>query len=528
MRRTLILLVLGVAVAAAIAFALGRMQATEQDLSEAPERRATVPSVPEAPSSLQLRLVLPTDALTDALDQAMPGSHRIEGRQRICIDVREKVRESVREQVGGDLGRLLGDLAGQIADEAAGPRTREVCQDVDYDVTIRKNGAPRVRSTGDALEVVLPIAAEGRAGFPGELARALGFDARNFRGALDAIARVSLDLTSDWCPRIAADADFRWTDKAQLELVDGWWIDIDKPAGAELRRRIEAGIAALDDTVTCDMVRDAIAPEWREIDVALPVPDAGDDLAHLHVRPTGAGFSGIDYGTDRVAAAVQIDGVTELRSGPAPGTSRRLDLPRLERIDTTANRVEINLPVRLGYDRLVTELNRQLAGKTFTGTVPSGDARVTVEEVTLYPSGDRLAAGLRFTADLDTRILDTSGWAYLAARPVLSKDGSTLRLKDVTLTRQLDNELWSLLSGIFKDQIAGQVTQSAVFPLDEAVEAARDHLATALHDLEDETGIRVSLDDPEIALTALVPAAEALEAVARFRTRAEVSAVSLR
>jgi hypothetical protein len=38
----------------------------------------------------------------------------------------------------------------------------------------------------------------------------------------------------------------------------------------------------------------------------------------------------------------------------------------------------------------------------------------------------------------------------------------------------------------------------------------------------------VALEDPDIALTALVPAAEALEAVARFRTRAEVTVLSLR
>ncbi len=528
MRRLLVLLVIVAALAAGAAVWLGRMQATDADLSEAPERRAVVPSVPEAPSSLQVRLVLPAAGLADALDRAMPENHRIAGRQRVCVDVVEKVRESVQEQVGGDLGRLLGDLAGRVADEAAGSRTREVCQDVDYDVTIRKNGAPKVRSTGQALEVVLPIAAEGQAGFPGELARALGFDRKNFRGALDAIARVSVDLSSDWCPTVSAEADFRWTDKAQFELLDGWWIDIDKPAGAELRRRIEEGIAALDGIVTCDTVRGALAPQWREVNLALPVPEAGEDVAHLHVRPTGAGFSGIDYGADRISAAIQIDGVTELRSGPAPADGRPLDLPRLERIDTTANRVDINLPVRLDYGTLVGELNRQLAGRTFTGAIPSGEARVTIEEVTVYPSGDRLAAGVRFTADLDARLLGTSGWAYLAARPVLSEDGSRLTLEDVALTRQLDNELWSLLSGIFNDQIAEQITKAAVLPLDDAVAVARTQLDAALDDLRSKTGIEIALDDPRITLTALVPAAEALEAVARFSTRAEVSVVSLR
>jgi hypothetical protein len=524
-RRVLFLLVAGLSIAAGLVFFVGREGARlrEGDVSEAPERRALVPAVPEAPSSLQVRLVLPTASIAAALDHAMPEDHRIAGRQRVCVDAAATVRDQVGARIGGDLGRLLGDLAGEVAREAAGTGTGTLCQDVDYDVTIRKAGPPRAVSTGRSLEITLPIAVEGRAGVPGDLARALGFDSRAFRGGLEAIARVSADLDANWCPRLTATGDFFWTDRAQFEIVDGTWIDIDQPAGFELSRRIEQGIAALDGVVTCAMVRDAVAPEWRE--TALPLPEA-EGLAHLHIRPTGAGFSGIDYGAEAITAAIRIDAVTELRSGPAPAAAAPRDLPPLERIAPSADVVEINLPVRLGYDTLVAELNRQLAGRTFTGRTPAGEARVTVEEVTLYPSGDRLAAGLRFAAGHDSRALSASGWAYLAARPVLDADGRTIRLEDVALTRQVDNELWSLLSGIFNDQIAAQIARNAVFPLDAPIAAAEAQLAAALETLEAETGLRVRLADPDIALTALVPAAEALEAVARFRTRAEVTVLS--
>lgn len=524
-RRVLFLLIAGVAIAAAVTIGRDRVQLREGDLSEAPERRALVPAVPEAPSSLQVRLVLPTASIAAALDRAMPEDHRIAGRQRVCVDAAATVRDQVGARIGGDLGRLLGDLAGEVAREAAGTQSGQLCQDVDYDVTIRKAGRPVVRSTGDALEFVVPIAVEGRAGVPGDLARATGFDSRAFRGGLEAIARVSADLDGNWCPRLTATGDFRWTDRAQFEIVDGTWIDIDQPAGFELSRRIEQGIAALDGIVTCAMVRDALAPHWRETALPLPVPQA-EGLAYLHIRPTGAGFSGIDYGAEAITAAIRIDAVTEVRSGPVPAASAPTGLPPLERIDAGADRIEVNLPVRLGYDTLVAELNRQFAGRTFTGQTPAGEARVTVEEVTLYPSGDRLAAGLRFAAGHDSRALSASGWAYLAARPVLDADGRTIRLEDVALTRQVDNELWSLLSGIFNDQIAAQIERTAVFPLEAPIAAAKAQLTTTMTALEAETGLRVTLADPDIALTALVPAAEALEAVARFRTRAEVTVLS--
>ncbi len=523
-RRLLLLTVVLAALAFGATQLLDRARMAEGDLSQPPERLALAPSIPEAPSSLQLRLVLPTAALTAALDREMPTDHRISGTQRVCIDVQTAVRDRVGAELGGELGQLLGNLAGELAREAAGTRSGQLCQDVTYDIAIRRNGAPRVRGTGDALEITLPIAVDGRAGIPGDLARSLGFDSRAFRGAIDVIARVTADLEPNWCPRLSAEGDFRWTDRARLEIVDGTWIDIDQPAGLELRRRIAQGIAALDGLVTCGTVRDAIAPEWREI--ALPLPGA-ETLGHLLVRPTGAGFSGIDYGAEAISAALQVDAVTELRTGPPP-EPRLLDLPQLARIGTAANRVDVNLPIRLGYDQLTAELNRQLAGRTFTGRTPAGEARVTVEEVTLYPSGDRLAAGLRFTASHDSRMLGASGWAYLAARPVISDDGRTLRLADVALTRQVDNDLWALLSNVFNDQIAARIAEEAVFPLDPAIATARTQLTAALADLEARTGVRVTLSDPDIALTTVVPAAEALEAVARFRTRAEVTVRSLR
>jgi hypothetical protein len=184
----------------------------------------------------------------------------------------------------------------------------------------------------------------------------------------------------------------------QFEIVDGVWIDVDGPAGFELRRRIAQGVEALDTVVTCAMVRDAVAPSgarslWRCL-----IPQAGEDAAHLFLRPTGAGFSGIDHGTEAIAAAIRIDGVTEIRSGPPPATLSPLELPaaRTDR-GTGANTVEINLPVRLGYDRLAAELNRALGGREFVGQTPAGEVRLTVEEVTVYPSGAqacRRASGL--------------------------------------------------------------------------------------------------------------------------------------
>jgi hypothetical protein len=528
MRKSIILLAMSVTVAAAVALGISRLEVSERDLSEAPPREATDPSLPAGPSSVQVSAVVSTAALTEGLDRAIPDSHRIEGTKSICSNTGDSVRDTVGQAVGGELGKRLGEFAGRVADDTMQTRFKEMCHNVNYAVTLVKTGNPEVRSSDQGLVILLPIGAEGDIGLPGELARILGLNKKSFRGALNALIDISLDITSDWCPEISAKVDFQWTENAQFEILDGWWIDIDRPAGAVLRRQIDKAIKDIDQKIGCDDIRNAVAPKWHQYNIALPLPEVGADAAHLTVRPTGAGYSGISYRPDSIAAAIQLDAMTEVIAGPAPADPGPLPLPPLERIDVSARHVDIHLPIRLGYDELDKELNRVFAGKTFTGNLPTGAAKVTIDRVTVYPSGNRLVAGLHFKANLDTRLLDVAGWAYLAARPVLSEDKQTIKLEDVSLTREVDNDLWSLLSDVFNTQIVAEIERSAVFDLEKPITEATAQLQKAVADFKEKSGIDISLENPEITLIAVAPAAQALEAVARFRTEAAVSVLSLK
>jgi hypothetical protein len=120
--------------------------------------------------------------------------------------------------------------------------------------------------------VSVPISATGQAGFTGDVAKALALDKKNFRGALNAFADISLDIGSDWCPALTASADFNWTNKAEFEIVHNWWINIDGEVGPKLKEKIQNAIADFKTKVTCDDVKKAVTPFWHSYSFPIAAP----------------------------------------------------------------------------------------------------------------------------------------------------------------------------------------------------------------------------------------------------------------
>jgi hypothetical protein len=370
-RRILLLLVAGLAIAAVVSRCprpRGRA-VREGDLSEAP-RSARRPLGPRGRvEPCRSASSCPPPPWPTRSTARCPRITASPGRQRVCVDAAPRC--AIRSgQVGGDLGRLLGDLAGR---SRATPRAR--ASGALPGRRLRRDhpqgGAAGGSRTGRGLEVVLPIAVEGRAGVPGELARALGFDSRSFRGAIEAVARVSADLDRNWCPRLTARATSAgstarssrsWTATGSTWTAGGLRAPPPDRAGHRGARRAR------------DLRHGARRhrAEWRENGVALPIPQADEDLAHLFVRPDrrrllrhrlrGRGHFCSDPHRRR-------DRTAHRARRPR---RRRLELPPLERIGARANTVDINLPVRLGYDSLAAELNRQLAGRDLHRPDPGG------------------------------------------------------------------------------------------------------------------------------------------------------------
>lgn len=491
--------------------AWARWTTRDHELSEKPQRSASSLALSSKPSSVQATATLEVAAITDAINKAIPTTFRIAGRQKVCAKLTEQIKKTIQKKVGGDVGKFLGEVTKFITDVITVDQIRDVCQDVDYHVDINRDGAVQVTSAGDHLHVSVPISATGQAGFTGDVAKALALDKKNFRGALNAFADISLDIGSDWCPAFTASADFNWTNKAEFEIVHNWWINIDGEVGPKLKEKIQNAIADFKTKVTCDDVKKAVTPFWHSYSFPIAAPGETGPTAFVTLTPIKIGFSGIHYEATALRVALGIDAITDVATTSVVPGAKSSDLPQLERISTTSNRLSITVPIRVGYDDAVATGSKLLKDKTFEADTPVGKVKLHIDEVSIYPSAGKLALGMHFVAEMGNKIPDTSGWVYLVAEPFVDEAGQVVRLKNVTFTRQLDNDLWSVLSAVFSGQIKRLIEEQATYDLKPDIARLRTKVNEQLADLATKQKIIIVIEDGFVGLKQINLAEKALE-----------------
>jgi hypothetical protein len=162
-------------------------------------------------------------------------------------------------------------------------------------------------------------------------------------------------------------------------------------------------------------------------------------------------------------------------------------------------------------------------GQDFAGETPAGKARVRVKQVTVYPSGTRLVVGMQFAAHFENRIADVDGWVYVAAEPWLDESTQTLKLRNISYTRDLDSKLWSVLSAIFRGPIQTALEQKAYLDLREPIKALRTRMKTDLASEANKQGIAIALDDSFAGLKQINIGEKMLEIVVGLQGTADVT-----
>lgn len=497
----------------------------DRELSTKPPHSASAQSLPRTPSSVQVTATFPVKAITDAINKAVPASFRVAGRQKVCAKLTEAIKQTIQKKVGGDVGKFLGKAVKFVTEVVTLNQTKEVCQDVDYHVDVNRGGPIQVTSARDHLRITVPISAFGQVEFTGDLAKALGLK-KNFRGALDAFADIRLDLGADWCPKLAVAADFNWTNKAEFEIVHKWWINIDGQVGPKLKDMIQKATEDLRKKLSCDDVKKAVSPYWHPYSFPIAGTVSSEPVAFVNLIPHAIGFSGIQYHTTALSLALGIEAVTEVAT-TAADAAQKIDLPPLARIPATANHINIVVPVRVTYAAVVAALTPLLKDKTFEATTQAGNIRLSIDQVLVYPSEGRLAVAMHFTARIGSRVFDTSGWVYMVAAPVLDETNQTLKVKDVAFTRQLDNDLWSVLSAVFSGQVKQLVESEGTYDLKPGITRLRGQLDEQLSELKRTQKIAIDLQTSFAGLKQVNIAAEALEVVVGLRGMAAITIDSL-
>ncbi len=455
--------------------------ARDRELSERPSRSALSAQNVPTDSSLQVSANVQYAALSDLLTRSVPESAGGEGRTTVCGDLNEEVKQTVQKAVGGHVGKFLGKVTKFITQVITVNQLRHVCQDVDYNYSIKREGVATVSGSPAALHIELPVSADGRAGFTGALAKALALDHKNFRGSLVAIADATVNLDTNWCPVLSAAVRFEWRDRAQLEIVHNVWLNVDGSVGPQISKAMEDALAKLRGTLTCDMVRQKVEEVWHPYPVQFNVPGGGT-AAILNFVPEKAAFSGVTYGPSAASLAIGLVGSVDLATVPSAARGPSA-IPTLERIPLTSDRISLALPVRVRWEDLSNAASNLVAGQVFGADSPAGHSSVTIDKIEVYPSGQQIALALHISASLPGKWLNSRGWVYLTAAPDVDPSTQTLRAANLHLTRELDNEAMSALTVILHGPIESFLQKHAIFDMKPAIQHGRAKMTKALASL---------------------------------------------
>jgi hypothetical protein len=477
------------------------------ELAERPAEQAA-PTVPvKEESFITLNALFPYKMLSQALTTALPAEIPLQGRERVCMNVERQVQKTVEERIGGDVGKFIGGVARIITKVVTVGQVENLCLDVDYQATIRRDGNVIVSQNGDSVRLSVPIRADGHAGFTGDLAGFLKLHKKNFRGALTATADVRLGVDENWCPTVSATPDFSWRDKAELEVAGKFWINIDSQAGPEIKKAMNDAAAKIPSIVTCDQIKQLVQPIWHEYVVALP--SISGQPGQVVVNPERVGFSGLSYTTTGIQLALMLSAQTEVRLGAPPaalaapgGAAMELPLPNLERIPVQQNTMKLAVPLTANFESLQSLAAAALVDKPFEGKTDAVSASVTVKEVKVYPSGELLVVGVRFESKISQpKTLAPKGWVYLLAKPHFDLQTQTLTLTEADFSRIIDNDVWNVLSFLFQDRIRKAVEDAARIDLRPKIAEARAVLRKELAAAAAKEGINIDLKNDFLGLS---------------------------
>lgn len=390
------------------------------------------------------------------------------------------------------------------------PRIRE-CLTVNWDVTYSRAGDISVGRSGNMLQVAMPAQFSGGAGFGGEVARILSLSRKTFSGSFIVSVTAALNVDEHFCPVLApGTASFEWRTPARVEIighnsfrilgigfdVGPWHLDVGSHFTGKIQDQIRTALQQASRAIPCDPVRTELAKLWR--DYAFPLAIKNLSPLFVNVQPTELSTSGLlaeDQGM-RIIARMAAKTVIS----PDHGKEDSRELPRNNNVAAEHSKLALVVPLKASYDILRTEALKAIGTKTFSRQIESGEIHLKVIDIEIYPVGDKLALGIRFSAGLPWRVFNVTGIVWLTAKPTVDASGKIVTLEGIESTRQLDNEIWNVVSILLKDTINAELNKAARYDLTPLVTNTIAAIQTTISEQSKSDGIIFSLIDPDIHL----------------------------
>lgn len=471
-----------------------------KELTEAPPKGSATLTLATPESSVAAKAAITYARLAAEANKAAPANYTKSDRARPCVRVGPK----------GDL-----PFGGSY------DWTTEVCQDVDYHINVERTGPVTVVKgpVPGTARASVEVKFSGQAGFSGDLAKFLGLDKKNFDGSFVGYVDIGVQVGPDWCPKLIATPGFDWRNKARLEVMHKWNIDVSGKLGPEMQKQLETMRDQLVGALDCAKVKAEVGKVFAQQAFPIAIPNNGN--VYVNVDPVSIGFSGITATDTALELALMVTAKVAVATVAGPTAPK--PLPPLAQVPLAPSKISLAVPLRASYERLNAAIAPVVKDKTFAAETPAGKVSVTVHEVDVYPSKDKVAVRVKFAADTPASWFDTKGNAYLAAKPVVEKNGMIITLTDLQFSRAVDSALWTVVSAIFEKDIKGAIATAARVDLAGPIEQGKVALMAQLAELQRKSGVAVVLTDTAITAGPIVPTDSELVAEVRFESVANVT-----
>jgi hypothetical protein len=443
--------------------------------SEKPTRSASTLAFDVRKSTIQPSISLPYDVIANTANQAV---------DKFAVPMGGRVHVDCRE--------IAIDLRFTKLVLYSG------CLDVDWSLSAARNGTISVSKVGDGIAVNIPVKFNGNAGPNGDIARLLSFNNKAFSGAFVASAQGKITLDGEFCPKILnPSAEFRWTTSASIEVIGRncagvgrgfelclgpWNLPVGDLMTPTIKSKLQDQVNDINSKIPCDPVRKELVEVWKNY--SFPVSAEGVPPMFVNIKPVALSVPGViaEDSNARLVARLDADVVLSTQKG-AEGSAGTL--PTNQPLASTAGKLSVAIPLTADYETLskiaTEQVAKQIAQRPLSVDTPVGPITIKPSNVEIYPSGDKVAVGIKFDADIPGRVFDANGTIWLTAHLETTPNGRGLHFSEVTLTRKIDNELWASAASILSDLLPKILAEKSIIDfgpkIDEAVKKAQSILS---------------------------------------------------
>lgn len=362
------------------------------------------------------------------------------------------------------------------SDVAASPG---VTADIDIRRVDRIEVMARMGRLGLRVPVVADITATWRSPTIPGLTRRGKVHQISTHAAFTIDAELDLGVDDSWHLVTATRATLNWDEDPQVQ-VGPFAVPLSSLAGEQIREQFAEAMLTIDERIDRHVpLRRLIREAWRASFRTVPLGSSGDVWASF--RPTGLFVGEVVPRHGKVYLDVGIRGLFRVVAGsrpeqavatPLPGRSLPPDIPGLA----------LDVPVAVSFAAANRALDERAEGRVLELALWGHPVSLEIEAIEVYPSGDRVAVALQFSADLPGRFFDLAGQIYLVGTPTVDTASAQLRLSELAFDVRTDRALVDAAAWLLHGDVGRRLAALLVFDLDVRVDHYRELANATLAD----------------------------------------------